>query len=59
VEPDELRAELTKYLNRIAKREGDFPRPDRPLALRNLKAVALVQNDETKDVLHAVVIDLD
>jgi hypothetical protein len=56
--PEELRAELTKYLNRIAKREGDFPRPDRPLALRNLKAVALVQNDETKEVLQAVMIDL-
>jgi hypothetical protein len=59
VEPDELRAELTKYLNRIAKREGEFPRPDRPLALRGLKAVALVQNDETKEVLQAVMVDLE
>jgi len=43
----------------VAKREGEFPRPDRPLALKHLKAVALVQNDETKEVLHAVVIDLE
>lgn len=58
VKPDELRAELSKYLDRVAKREGEFPRPDRPLGLRNLKAVALVQNDDTKEILHAVVIDL-
>ena len=59
VNPDEVRTELGKYLDKVAKREGEFPRPDRPLALKHLKAVALVQNDETKEVLHAVVIDLE
>src|SRR5262249_27858014 len=39
-DPDELRKELTKYLDDFAKTEGDFPRPDRPLALKNLKLVA-------------------
>lgn len=59
VNPDELRATLNKYLDDFAKQEGAFPRSDRPLALRNLKLVALVQNDATKEILNAVQIDLD
>ena len=49
---------MTKYLDDFAKNEAPFPRADRPLALRNLKLVALVQNDATKEILHAVQVDL-
>lgn len=59
IDPDGLRTTLTKYLNDSPKENGPFPRPDRPLALRNLKLVALVQNDATKEILHAVQVDLE
>jgi hypothetical protein len=59
VNPDDVRATLNKYLDDFAKQEGPFPRSDRPLALRNLKLVALVQNDATKEILNAVQVDLD
>ena len=58
VEPEAVRSALTKYLDDFAKNEAPFPRPARPLALRNLKLVALVQNDTTKEILHAVQADL-
>lgn len=57
--PDELRKNLSKFLDDFAKDEGAFPRPDRPLALKNLKLVAFVQNDATKEVLQAVQVDVD
>jgi hypothetical protein len=59
VDPDAVKAAVSKYLDAFAKEEGPFPRADRPLALRNLKLVALVQNDATKEILHAVQVDLD
>jgi hypothetical protein len=59
VDADALRAELTKYLDEFARTEGEFPRGDRPLALRNLKLIAFVQNDETGEVLNAAQIDLE
>jgi thiol-disulfide isomerase/thioredoxin len=58
IDTDALRADLTKYLDNFAKTEGQFPRADRPLALRNLKLVALVQNDATKEIVQAVQVDL-
>ena len=58
IDPDAVKAALTKYLDDFAKTGAPFPRADRPLALRNLKLVALVQNDATKDILHAVQVDL-
>jgi hypothetical protein len=53
IDPDALRSVLTKSLDDFGKTRP-FPRADRPLALRNLKLVALVQNDATKEILHAV-----
>ncbi len=55
---EELRAELTKYLDNFVKEESPFPRPDRPLGLKNLKLIAFVQNDATREVLHAVQVDV-
>ena len=59
IDPDAVKVALTKYLDDFAKTEDPFPRADRPLALRNLKLVALVQNDATKEILHAVQVDLE
>ncbi|VTR98794.1 Hypothetical conserved protein OS=uncultured planctomycete GN=HGMM_F48A06C21 PE=4 SV=1 [Gemmata massiliana] len=59
IDPDAVKSALTKYLDDFTKAEGPFPRTDRPLALRNLKLVALVQNDATKEILHAVQVDLE
>jgi len=56
---NELRGKLAKYLDEYAKTEGDFPRPDRPLALTNLKLVAFVQNDSTGEVLQAAQVNID
>lgn len=56
---DDVRATLTKYLDDFAKAEGEFPRPDRPLALKSLKLVAFVQNDATREILHAVQVDAE
>ena len=50
---------LSRWVAGFAERQGEFPRPDRPLALKNLKLVAFVQNDETREVLTAVQIDLE
>ncbi|MCE9562722.1 MAG: hypothetical protein K8U57_11805 [Planctomycetes bacterium] len=57
-DPEEVRKELTKYLNDFAENESPFPRPDRPLALKNLKLVAFIQNDATREVLTAVQVDV-
>jgi thiol-disulfide isomerase/thioredoxin len=57
--PDELRTTLNKFLDDFAKEEAPFPRADRPLALKNLKLVAFVQNDATKEILQAVQVDVE
>jgi hypothetical protein len=53
-----LREEISKYLNEFAK-EDEFPNPSRPLALKNLRVVAFVQNDETGEVLQAAQVDVE
>ncbi len=59
IDPDAVKTALNKYLDDFAKMEEPFPRADRPLNLKNLKLVALVQNDTTKEILQAVQVDLD
>lgn len=54
VDLDELRTQLSKYLDDYAKTEEPFPDAQRPLSLRNLSVVAFVQNDETGEVLQAI-----
>ncbi len=58
-DPEEVRKALGKYLADFEKNEGDFPRPDRPLALKNLKLIAFVQNDDTREILQAVQVDVE
>lgn len=57
VDLDELRKELTKYLDDFAK-EVPFPNAQRPLDLKNLRVVAFVQNDATKEVLQAAQVEI-
>jgi thiol-disulfide isomerase/thioredoxin len=57
-DPNELKKELRKYLEDFARTEEPFPRADRPLALKNLKLIAFVQNDATKEILQAVQVDV-
>ncbi|GIW81234.1 MAG: hypothetical protein KatS3mg105_3041 [Gemmatales bacterium] len=58
----ELRKSLNNYLDEKEKaytKQG-FPFPkERPLDLKNLHVVAFVQNDETKEVLHAVQVPVE
>jgi hypothetical protein len=49
---DEFTAEMEKAGNEIAF-------PERPLALKNLKIVAFVQNDETNEIVQAVQTDAE
>jgi hypothetical protein len=48
----EIRKGLTKYLDEYAA-DRPFPNPDRPMDLAHLKVIALVQNDDTGEILNA------
>ena len=50
IDLDELRQKLNKYLDETAK-ERPFTNPDRPMELKNLHVVALVQDDDTGEIL--------
>ena len=60
VDVEELKKGLTKYLDDFAKanKETPFPNAQRPMELKNLKVVAFLQNDKTKEVLQAVQVDV-
>lgn len=53
----DLRGRLTKYLDETSERMT-YPKPNRPMDLKKLKAVAWVQNDETHEVITAVEVDV-
>ncbi len=53
-----LRTDLTKYLDDFAAKGRAFPYPDRPMDLKTLKVVALVQNDETGEIVQAAQFDV-
>jgi hypothetical protein len=57
VDLGELRDQLNQYLDKAAQKRdiGDLPRP---MDFRRLYVVAFVQNDETKEVLQAVQVDV-
>lgn len=58
IDRNDLRTKLGQYLDDFAKNEAEFPRSDRPLDLKGLKLVAIVQNDATGEILQAAQIDL-
>ncbi|MFT3879733.1 MAG: hypothetical protein QM703_08740 [Gemmatales bacterium] len=53
-----IRAELTKYLDDYAA-SRPFPNANRPLDMKNLKVIAIVQNDKNAEILQAVQLDVD
>jgi hypothetical protein len=63
VKLDEVRAANNKALDafsaELKSRGADFTFSSRPMALKNLKLVAFVQDDESKEVLHAVQVDIE
>ncbi len=48
-----LRTKLSDYLFDFERNKSAFPNPDRPLALKDLRVVAIVQNDENGEILQA------
>ncbi|HMF14603.1 MAG TPA: hypothetical protein VKE94_19945, partial [Gemmataceae bacterium] len=60
VDLDELKKQLTQYVNAVAKKsQATFPEPEQILALKNLRVVAFVQNDKTKEVLQAKEVEVN
>jgi hypothetical protein len=49
----ELRGKLNHYLDDYAANRRPFPHPDRPLDLKALHVIALVQDDQSKEILQA------
>ena len=56
---EKLREEISKQLEEFTKEDGDTPSGDRPLALKNLRVIAFVQDDATGDVLQAVQVEVE
>jgi hypothetical protein len=54
-----LRKDLSKYLDEYASNVEPFRTRSRPQQLKELKVVALIQDDKTKNILQAVQLDLD
>jgi hypothetical protein len=54
----ELRQELGKYLDDYAAEKRPFPRAGRPMEMKHLKVIALVQDDKTKEVIQAAVAEV-
>jgi hypothetical protein len=55
----EVRQELAKYLDDYAANTRPFPRPDRPMDMKSVKVIALVQNDKTKEIAQAIQIEVE
>src|SRR5262245_31523778 len=59
VDVAELKKSLVKYCDEYNKKNPDDPLPkERPMDLKKLKVIALVQDDNTREILQAVQADL-
>jgi hypothetical protein len=58
VDLDELKKNLTKYLDEWAKENDKFPGKLPEIGLKNLRVVAFLQNDKTKEVLQATQVEV-
>ncbi|MFO0849365.1 MAG: hypothetical protein U0871_12545 [Gemmataceae bacterium] len=52
-----VKAGLTEYLDDFAK-SRPFPNPNRPMDLKGLKVIALVQDDDSREILQAAQFDV-
>lgn len=50
----ELRKKLQTYLADFEAGGREFSNPDKPLAFKNLRVIAILQDDGSKEILHAV-----
>jgi hypothetical protein len=57
VDLEQVRKDLKDYLTKTAV-DNPFPTKDRPLDLKNLRIIAFVQNDGTREVLQAMQVDV-
>jgi hypothetical protein len=55
----ELRKERTKYLDDFVAKEGPLPNPERPLAFKDLRVVAFVQDDKIHEILQATQVQVE
>jgi hypothetical protein len=58
VELPELRKTLTSYLDNFVANKGPFPRQIRPMEMHDLRVIALVQDDQTHEILQATVVNV-
>jgi hypothetical protein len=58
VDLDVLRASLSGYLDDFNTNWRPFPNSDRPLDFANLRLIALVQNDATREILQAALVEI-
>ncbi|MFM8273193.1 MAG: hypothetical protein ACKODX_12825 [Gemmata sp.] len=54
-----VKKNLTKYLDDFAANGRPFPKPDRPMEMKALKVIVLVQNDETKEIVQAAQLEVE
>lgn len=59
VEFGEVKKQLTAYLDDYATNTRPFPKPERPMDMKTVKVIALVQNDKTKEIVQAVQIEVE
>jgi tRNA splicing ligase len=55
----DVRKSLTKYLDGYAENTRPFPKTDRPMDMKALRVIALVQNDKTREIVQATQIDVE
>jgi hypothetical protein len=59
IDVGQLRNQLTKYVSAVSKKSGTrFPDAEQLVQLKDLHLVAFVQNDKTKEVLQAKLVDV-
>lgn len=55
----DIRKGLTTYLDDYAANTRPFPQPGRPMDMKDLKVIAIVQNDKTGEILQAGQIEVE
>jgi hypothetical protein len=55
----DVRTGLTKYLDDFAANVRPFPKPERPMDMKALRVIALVQNDKTQEIVQAVQLEVE
>jgi hypothetical protein len=54
-----VKKNLVKYLDDFAANSRPFPKADRPMDMKAVKVIVLVQNDETKEIVQAAQLEVE